>query len=149
MIIIACTYGRLDFLKLLYSRYAAPFIVDKMAGNMAAANGHTHILQWLSDIGKLNYSNCAVDYAAYNGHLHTLRWFNASGHQFKYVQAINNAITQGHLHILKWFRTSRYKFRYVCNRIRWSAVDPAVKNWMIEHGIPLRTGVRHHRGYIS
>lgn len=141
MVKTACANGHLEVIKHLHQYHSStPFypFIDAKAANFAAAGGHLEILKWFYEIGHLKYTNMAIDLASYYGHLHVLKWFKATGLEFKYEHAINYAIACERLDILKWFHVSGYKIRYVCSKMRWATVSPAIKNWLIEHNIPLK-----------
>ena len=122
---IAAKYGHLNIICL----YLAHGFVYKgsRAIDLAAANGHTHILDWWvnRDDLEFTYGTDAVDGAATNGHVNVLEWFiSRSELTLQYSnKAGDGAAANGHIHVLNWFVDHNLTLAY-SNR----AVDFAAKN---------------------
>lgn len=111
----AAKRGELDTLKWWYNKCGYELTdYTERAIDLASANGHIHILDWLFKIGTeskpwiLKYSPRSIDWAAARGHIHVLGWWLNKYKNMNIVlqyteKAIDFAATQGRIEILEWF----------------------------------------------
>lgn len=116
----ASIYGRIDVLD-WFVKHAKCLNILKYditrAIDLAAARGHTNVLNWwkFSGLG-FNYQY-AIDWASEEGHVNVLNWFednfmkNNQYLEIKYSEwAMNWASQKGHIHILNWFKYASEKY---------------------------------------
>ncbi|KAG1682407.1 hypothetical protein DVH05_021030, partial [Phytophthora capsici] len=77
--------------------------------NIAAKNGHVHILQWLSEIhaDRCDWDVNILDCAAASGHLSVVKWLHVHRQDGCTTRAMDCAAEGGHLPIVKWLHAHR------------------------------------------
>ncbi len=77
-------------------------IFDNYFCNIAALNGHLHIIKYLKEIGyELDEYVCS--FAAFNGHLNIIKWARENKCKWN-DETYFNAKTNGHINIIDWLK---------------------------------------------
>ncbi|RLN98636.1 hypothetical protein BBJ28_00018372 [Nothophytophthora sp. Chile5] len=75
----------------------------------AAANGHLHVLQWLTEFhsDRCEWTTYAMDSAAQWGHLSVIQWLHENRDEGCSVGAMNFTAITAHLDVLQWLHVNR------------------------------------------
>ncbi len=80
---------------------------SERAMDVAAENGHLHVVRWLHDNWTKGCSVLAMNSAAENGHLPVVRWLHDNRHEGCSKDAMNLATINGHLDVVRWLHGNR------------------------------------------
>ncbi|KAF4043314.1 putative ankyrin repeat region domain-containing protein [Phytophthora infestans] len=80
-----------------------PTISTKGTVDLAAANGHVEVGEWLIENSLVYFSTEAMDRAAASGHLEVVTWLSLNRSERCTKAAMDGAAAGGHLEEVKWF----------------------------------------------
>ncbi|KAF0694541.1 Aste57867_14581 [Aphanomyces stellatus] len=137
----AVYFGHLEVLEYIHGVYTIGFFRDLPLLNMAAANGHLHVLTFLHMHRYMaclehyaGWSSRALTWAAAAGHLTTVEWLHNHNIPCDSTDAQDAAAEFGQLEILQWLHA-----RDIGQLTTW-AMDKAAKNghldvlkWLHDH----------------
>jgi hypothetical protein len=96
-------YGHLSLLR-YYLKINFDITISKFLMDLAAGNGHLHIVKWIHFNRDEGCSHEAMDWAAEDGHLDVIEWLHENRTEGCTEQAVLKAAGNGHLHIIKWLK---------------------------------------------
>ncbi|ORZ33477.1 hypothetical protein BCR44DRAFT_1514657 [Catenaria anguillulae PL171] len=153
----ACEIGDVELLKLLidWDRHnnnqsvgtARPLEMTVKAVDLASANGHTHVLDFLfgtecrlDPSRKVEWSIDAMDGASANGHISSLDWWLHSGKELKYSPcAMDSASANADFVVLNWWRKN-VQHKWYSSQAMGSAAQKNridVLEWWFQSGLHL------------
>lgn len=104
------------------------------AMDLAAANGHLHVVQWLHENRSEGCTTAAMDGAAEAGHLEVVEWLHENRSEGCTTAAMDGAAEAGHLLVVQWldeYRREGCSFNaFECAAI-WGHLR--VIDWLFEH----------------
>jgi len=103
--------------------------------NMAAENGHLHILEWMLKEDRLAEEHVCY-YAAKGGHLSVLQWARANGCPWDELTCAY-AADSGHLQVLQWARTNGCPWDERTCAYAVRSGQQQVLQWAWDNGCPL------------
>ncbi|KAF0696198.1 Aste57867_13030 [Aphanomyces stellatus] len=84
-----------------------PLTTPTHAMDVAAANGHLGVLQWLHTHRPFGCTTDAMDHAAKHGHLAILQWLDLHRSEGCTMQALAMAAHEGHFETVQWLCANR------------------------------------------
>jgi hypothetical protein len=102
---IACANGHLEILQYLHTHRTEGCTQDAL--DYASEGGHVDIVQFLTEHRREGGTCCAMDFAAGYGHLKVVQYLHHFRSEGCSTDAMDSAAENGHLEVLEWLHAHR------------------------------------------